>query len=96
MQLPPSELQAPDNPGRSHYLHHPAGDWSLPVVIATVLFQALGGPLSDDVPSVPFCHIVGRVGQVQDDGPATQGEGSQALSHLEASESERILLKRLI
>lgn len=94
MQLPASELQALDNPERSHYLHGPPGDWILLVVIATVLFQALGGPLSDDVPSVPFCHIVGGVSWIQDDRPATQGEGSQTLFRLEASKPERILLKR--
>ena len=80
MQLPPSELWAPESPKMSHYLHIPAGDWFLLVVIATVLFQALAGPLSNYVPSVPFCHIVGGVSWIQDDGPATQGEGAQAFS----------------
>lgn len=61
--------------GATHYLHIPAGDWGVIAVIATVLFQALAGPLSHYVPSVPFCHIVSGVCWVQDDGPATQREG---------------------
>lgn len=81
-------------PQRSHYLHVPAGDWLLLVVIATVLFQALAGPLSDYIPSVPFRHIVGGVSWIQDDGPATQGEGFQALSGLEAGKPESSLLKQ--
>lgn len=92
MQLSHSELQAPGIPERSHYLHVPSGDWVIVVVIATVLFQALAGPLSDYVPSVAFCHIVGGVSRIQDDRPATQREGAQVLSGLEARKPERNLL----
>lgn len=53
--------------GRS--LYGPAGDGAVTVVIATVLFETLVGPLSNYIPSVASCHIVGGVCWVQDDGP---------------------------
>lgn len=65
--------------GRNHYLHGPAGDRGVPVVIATVLFQTLVGPLSNYVPSVAFCHIVGGVCWIQDDRPATERDDASRL-----------------
>lgn len=69
--------------GRS--LYGPAGDGAVPVVIATVLFETLVGPLSNYIPSVASCHIVGGVCWVQDDGPATQRDDA-----LPGSESHRL------
>ena len=57
--------------------------------MATALFQALSGPLTDYVPSVAIGHIVGGVSRIQDDRPATQREGAQVLSCLEAYKPEK-------